>query len=100
MPVHGHPQLRLPLPDDRAALDRMPGSIVPVIRQPFTAADRLPFWAYSRFEGNLCFDVDEDPGEERNLASTEAGGEMEEQLREALREIEAPDDQLTRLGFH
>ena len=29
MPVHHHPELRLPRPDDRAWLDRMPGSDVP-----------------------------------------------------------------------
>ena len=33
-----------PRPDDRAALDLMPGSDVPVIRQPFEPGDLLPFW--------------------------------------------------------
>src|SRR5207249_1827892 len=33
MPVHRVPDLKLPVPDDRAWLDRMPGSTVPVIRQ-------------------------------------------------------------------
>ncbi|MGH8631371.1 MAG: sulfatase-like hydrolase/transferase, partial [Burkholderiales bacterium] len=43
MPVPSRPELRLPLPDERAVLDRMPGSKVPVIRQPFRAGDLLPF---------------------------------------------------------
>jgi len=61
MPLHSQPDLRLPRPDDRAVLDRMPGSTVPVIRQPFTAADFLPFWAYTQFVGTLAFDLGEDP---------------------------------------
>ena len=44
MPVHGLTFPLLPLPDDRAELDRMPGSTIPVIRQPFEAGDLLPFW--------------------------------------------------------
>ncbi|HLI79507.1 MAG TPA: sulfatase-like hydrolase/transferase, partial [Candidatus Binataceae bacterium] len=37
MPILSRPELKLPLPDDRAVLARMPGSTVPVIRQPFGA---------------------------------------------------------------
>jgi hypothetical protein len=98
MPVHGH-DIRLPLPDDRAVLDRMPGSKVPVIRQPFTAADWLPYWAYTEFAGTLAFDLGEDPGEEHNRAADAFGDELSDALREALREVEAPDDQLVRLGY-
>jgi arylsulfatase A-like enzyme len=99
MPVHSMPTLRLPPPDERAALDRMPGSSVPVIRQPFTAADPLPFWAYTHFTGNHCFDVVDDPGEDRDLAGTGVERQLEEQLRNALVDIDAPDDQLARLGL-
>jgi arylsulfatase A-like enzyme len=98
MPVHGH-DLRLPVPDERAALDYMPGSTVPVIRQPFTASDVLPFWAYTHFVGTLAFDLGEDPAEERNLAGDRLGAELHELLQEALHEVEAPGDQLTRLGY-
>ena len=35
MPVHSMPDLKLPRPDRNAYLDYMPGSDVPVIRQPF-----------------------------------------------------------------
>jgi len=98
MPVHAFPDLRLPKPDDRAFLDRMPGSTVPVIRQPFVAGDLLPFWAASRFTGNHLWDVDEDPGEERDLAGTRAERGALERLRAALDEVEAPADQYARLG--
>ncbi len=100
MPVHSAPGLRLPLPDDRAALDHMPGSNVPVIRQPFVATDPLPFWAYTNFIGNQVFNVGADPGEEHDLAGTAVERRVEEQLRAALIEIGAPDDQLVRLGLH
>jgi hypothetical protein len=41
----------------------------------------------------------EDPDEERNLAGTKREAEMAEKLRVALIELEAPPDQLTRLGL-
>jgi hypothetical protein len=99
MPVARLPQLRLPLPDERARLDRMPGSKVPVIRQPFGASDRLPFWAMGSFRGSHLWNLREDPDETRNLAGTPAEKQAEELLRTALVEIEAPADQLTRLGL-
>jgi len=99
MPLHAAPDLRLPRPDGRARLDRMPGSDVPVIRQPFVAGDALPFWAYGRFHGHHAYDVSEDPGEERNLAGTPAEADLADHLREALRAVEVPPDQLERLGL-
>ncbi len=99
MPVHGHPGLRLPRPDDRAVLDRMPGSTVPVIRQPFRAGDFLPYWAYSEFPGTLAFDLGEDAGEERNLAGDRFGAELADMLHAALVTVEAPSDQFERLGY-
>jgi arylsulfatase A-like enzyme len=98
MPVHGF-DLKLPRPDERATLDHMPGSSVPVIRQPFTATDPLPFWAYAQFGGNRAFDLGEDPAEDVNRADDSLGMELADALREALREVEAPADQLQRLGF-
>ena len=74
------PDVALPLPDGRAVLDRMPGSTVPVIRQPWDATDGLPFWAWSSFDGTA----------ERDAA---------EKLRVALLELDAPSDQLIRLGL-
>lgn len=99
MPVHRMPQLRLPLPDERAVLGRMPGSRVPVIRQRFEAGDPLPFWAYGRFHGNQLFDLAEDPEEERNLAGGAAENDAAEALRAGLLELEAPPEQLERLGL-
>jgi arylsulfatase A-like enzyme len=99
MPIHRAPELRLPLPDDRARLDRMPGSKVPVIRQPFDAGDRLPFWAMGGFLGNHLYDLADDPAEAANLAGSAAEKRAEELLRSALVELEVPDDQLARLGL-
>ena len=99
MPVHGMPQLKLPPPDDRAWLDKMPGSSVPVIRQPFAAGDLLPFWAMTRFTGNHAWDLSVDPFEDEDRAGEPLEKELADQLREALRAVDAPDDQLVRLGF-
>lgn len=99
MPVHGRPELRLPPPDDRAVLDRMPGSRIPVIRQPFAAGDPLPFWAYTRFSGNHLWDLSLDPGEDEDRAGEAVERDLAEKLRAALVEVEAPDDQLVRLGL-
>ena len=99
MPLHRFPQLRMPPPDVRAGLDRMPGSQVPVIRQPLYQGDRLPFWALGPLEGNRLFDLVEDPDEEHDLTGEPIERELEEKLRAALVEIEAPSDQLERLGL-
>jgi arylsulfatase A-like enzyme len=69
MPVHhAMPEYEFPTPDERAWLDHMPGSKVPVIRQPFRDGDLLPYWAYGRFSGNHLFDLNNDPGEDENRA--------------------------------
>ena len=99
MPVHGHPELRLPPPDDRAFLDRMPGSSIPVIRQPFAQGDFLPFWAYAQFDGHHLYDLDEDASEERDLVGTARETEVVDRLRAALEDVDAPDDQFVRLGL-
>jgi arylsulfatase A-like enzyme len=99
MPVPSLPQLRLPLPDGRAVLDRMPGSKVPVIRQPFVQGDLLPYWAGTEFSGNHVYDLANDPSEEENLADSKREGDLADKLREALRQVEAPSDQFERLGM-
>ena len=101
MPVHAFPQVRLPRPDGRAVLARMPGSDVPVIRQPFVPGDQLPFWAGGVFEGDHLYGVSDDPAEERNLAASSPRrlAEARDLLRAALDEVEAPDDQYARLGL-
>jgi len=99
MPIPRYPELRLPLPDDRAVLDRMPRSRVPVIRQPFREGDMLPYWALGPFSGNHLYSLRQDPGEERNLAGEPFERDAAEKLRAALQEIEAPADHLQRLGL-
>ncbi len=109
MPVHADADgvTWLPAPDDRAWLDRMPGSDIPVIRQPFRAGDLLPFWAWGSSDGDHLVDRIEDPEERVDLvaaagddpATRRAVAEAREQLRDALLAVEAPDDQFVRLGL-
>jgi arylsulfatase A-like enzyme len=103
MPIHGLEDLvRLPPPDRRARLDFMPGSEVPVIRQPFEPGDRLPFWiGANAVDAHFLFDLHNDPTEDENRAGSGGADEadMVELLRVALRAVEAPDEQLARLGL-
>ena len=99
MPVHGRPELKMPPPDDRAHLDRMPGSTIPVIRQPFAPGDLLPFWGYAKFTGNHLWDLSVDPSEDEDRAGEASEKELADLLRESLIAIDAPADQLERLGF-
>jgi hypothetical protein len=99
MPVHHLPDFRLPAPDDRAFLDRMPGSRVPVIRQPFQEGDLLPFWSIGTPPGNHLWHVAEDPAEARDLRGGPEEKRLADALRAALAAVEAPADQLERLGL-
>jgi arylsulfatase A-like enzyme len=100
MPIPAFPDLRLPRPDRRARLDYMPGSDVPVIRQPYAAGDQVPFWgATSGARDHLLFDLDEDPAEDHDLAGTRAEAGAEELLRVALASVDAPAEQYERLGL-
>jgi arylsulfatase A-like enzyme len=100
MPTHVLPrEQELPLPDDRARLDLMPGARVPVIRQMWDESDRLPYWALARFSGNHLFDLNEDPDENVNLVGSPRERDVLEALRSALKSVEAPPEQLKRLGL-
>jgi hypothetical protein len=77
----------------------MPGSRIPVIRQPFRAGDLLPYWAMGKFGGNDLYRVRDDPAEEQNLAGTAQEKRAVEKLRTALIEMEAPKDQFERLAL-
>jgi hypothetical protein len=100
MPVHVRDITELPPPDHRAWLDRMPGSQVPVIRQPFTAGDALPFWVGRGHSGqHHLYDVDIDPDERENRRGETVEREMIDLLRTALAELEAPVEHLARLGL-
>jgi hypothetical protein len=77
----------------------MPGSEIPIIRQLFAPGDRLPFWAgQGCVDAHHLFDLDVDPFEDENLVGTKQEREMVELLRTALTEVEAPAEQLERLG--
>ena len=103
MPVHKglEDYMRFPDPDRRATLDFMPGSDIPVIRQPFEPGDVLPFWASgARNVGrHHLYDLSVDPEERENRRGEPAEREMIDLLRTALVEVDAPDDQLARLGL-
>jgi hypothetical protein len=105
MPIRAFPDIRLPRPDDRAFLDHVPGSSVPVLRQPFDVSDYLPYWAMSHFEGEVLYDraeCDADGAVRDHLADgggTAEAKEMADLMVEALRSIGAPDEQLVRLGL-
>lgn len=102
MPLHIEGMTGIPKPDDRAFLDHMPGSDVPVIRQPFVPGDMIPMWASgaSHAGEHHLYDLDVDPEEQENRAGeTSTEREMHDLLRTALGEIDAPDEQLVRLGL-
>ena len=92
----------------------MPGSTIPVIRQPFREGDLLPFWAMGKDFEHLLFDRHEDTAEQSNRVDgkterdaaehpNRVDGKAErdsaELLRVALNSIDAPQDQLVRLGL-
>ena len=100
MPIPAMPRLRLPNPDKRAYLDFMPGTEIPVIRQPFKQGDLLPFWSMNPSLGqHHLYQLDKDPGEENNCVSTSLEDDMIELLRVALKEMQAPQEQFERLGI-
>ncbi|MBM3718726.1 MAG: sulfatase [Actinobacteria bacterium] len=99
MPITSRPDVRMPMPDARAVLDYMPGSTIPVIRQPFRAGDLLPFWARAREYETILFDRREDPGEAVDRSGDPVVAEAEELLRTALVEVSAPSEQFERLAL-
>lgn len=100
MPTHFR-GVGLPKPDRRAYLDYMPGSDIPVIRQPFQPGDMLPFWVSGPVDRHHLFDLDNDPNEleERAKIGDPLEKEMIDLLSTALRAVEAPDEQFARLGI-
>jgi hypothetical protein len=100
MPLHLPGVVGLPDPDDRAWLDHMPGSTIPVIRQPFAPGDRLPFWVgRAAVDRHELYDVGIDPDEQENRVGTRDEAEMIELVRVALAAVDAPAEQLVRLGL-
>jgi hypothetical protein len=70
-----------------------------VIRQTWDESDPVPYWAGQRFSGNHLYDLSKDPGEENNLAGGGLEKDITGMLRDALRAIEAPEEQFVRLGL-
>jgi arylsulfatase A-like enzyme len=100
MPTHVFTrEQELPYPDQRARLDHMPGSGIPVIHQQWDLSDPLPFWAGRRFSGNHLYDLEDDPDEARNLAGQPLEAEYRDRLHAALQTVEAPAGQFERLGL-
>ncbi len=100
MPTHVRGLVEMPPPDDRAVLDRMPGSTIPVIRQPYQPGDALPFWASGAcIDRHHLYDIDIDPDERENRVGESVEDEMIDLLRTALVELEAPAEQFARLGL-
>ncbi|MBJ7281687.1 MAG: sulfatase [Acidimicrobiia bacterium] len=101
MPVRIAPNLHRIKPDMRATLVKAAGTEVPVIRQPFDPSDDLPFWGRGAFSGDLLYNrFDQAHGDGvRNLAHTPEAIQMTELLVEALRAVDAPVEQLARLGI-
>ncbi len=100
MPIASMPDLKLPLPDERAYLDNMPGSAVPVIRQPFREGDLLPYWSMGMpaAEHHL-YNLTSDPGEETNRIGSAEENHFKHQMSLAMQEIDAPTEQFERLGL-
>ena len=86
--------------DRRAWLDTMPGSEIPVLRQPFVPGDKLPLFAPGNAVGrHYLYDLGVDPDEQENRTGEPREAEMIELLRVALGELEAPVEHLERLGI-
>ena len=91
MPIHVAGITALPLPDERAVLDRMPGSTVPVIRQPYAAGDALPYWVSRSTSISTTSTTSTSTRTRReNRCGEPAEREMIDLLRTALVEVEAP----------
>jgi arylsulfatase A-like enzyme len=92
---------RLPNPDRRASLDYMPGTDVPVIRQPYAAGDRMSMFAMARdpHATTHLYDLDVDPHETENRAGEKLERDYIDLLHDALDELEVPDDHYRRLGL-
>lgn len=91
--------LAMPPPDERAFLDRMPGSDIPVLRQPYVEGDRAPYWLSKKALGSQLWNLKEDPGELTNLIGGPEEARLAELLRDVLKDIHAPEDHFARLGL-
>lgn len=91
--------LAMPPPNNRAFLDRMPGSDIPVIRQPYEEGDPAPYWLSGKSGGSRLWNIKDDPTESESLIGGKEETELADVLKGALEEINAPEDQFERLGL-
>ena len=77
----------------------MPGSAVPVIRQPFVDGDLLPFWSHAMPVDDHHLHLASDPECLEDRAGTALEAEAIDLLRHALEQVEAPEEQFARLGL-
>lgn len=101
MPIHFDGIVGMPPPDKRAYLDTMPGTDIPVLRQPFEQGDQMPIWSFGdRAVGkHYLFDISVDPEEQENRVGEKIEADLVELLRSALTELDAPSDQFERIGL-
>jgi hypothetical protein len=101
MPIHFDGIVGMPPPDGRAWLDTMPGTEIPVLRQPFAQGDQMPIWSFGdqSVDKHYLFDITVDPNEQENRSGEKSEEEMLEMLRSAMVAINAPDDQFERIGL-
>jgi len=78
---------------------KCPGRTFPSFVSHFATADLLPFWAYASEYQSVLIDRNEDPDELRNIVDTTVEDDAAELMRTALVSVEAPVDQLVRLGL-
>ena len=95
------PGYRMPRPDQRAWLDRAPGTRRARDPSALRPERRPALLGRRRFAGDLLYDRDEADatGEVRNQAGGPSDKEMTDLLVEAMRSIDAPAEQLIRLGL-
>jgi hypothetical protein len=100
MPIeHAVPGYRFPRPDRRAELRSMPGSEVPVLRQPFVEGDLLPFWSHAMPVDDHHLHLVDDPDFVEERAGSDLEAEAVDLLRHALEQVDAPEEQFARLGL-
>jgi len=94
-------EFRLAAQDEPGFYDRLElGTYMPNVDYPVGRIPVDPRAHEDRFENdNLLFNIDDDPGQDRNLAGGDAEARYAELLTRALREVGAPDEQFRRLGL-
>ena len=99
MPIVSTPKLKLPNPDRRAYLDYMPGSDIPVIHHVRTWRPDAVLVRAPTHQLALFVDINNDPEEAENRIGGRGEVDMLELLKIALADLEAPEEQLERLGL-